>query len=466
MKNLTKKEKSSFKQKEQAEAEACTFLDMTTLKEVRSDDSEELSTDEEEFLPIQKVTGPPRNELLMKIWCVGKYFLWVPMLAITLLIIRLTGSSILCDDSEFLFPSHKDTPTPNVPAATTAAKTESNIPAAPATVPVSGSVAADCIPHGYGFDLTLETDSLASMYEIQLRDESDDFFAYSMTSTTEKFEVLDLQSGTKYIVRYRSRHGDKWEDFEKQQKVYCITSSVDETVIRRFLALSYTQTSMTLQWQPPKKGGVKSYELYKNGQKVDTSKDNQMTVAGLDVGKRYQFQVKAQFKDRSSGSMSEKFEFLIPRRSFTDVYRNSDEVDFLRDRNSANAEGFVSELASQSKSSAKKIITKYCLKVDGFKADSWADCNSGQCTCKDNQCSSVGQKDLEDGLSFSTPKQIECIDKQLGKGCAWKASSMQYMVQYADLEKAGFKYEQNKISSNKNLLDKVFQDKILRCCGC
>lgn len=95
---------------------------------------------------------------------------------------------------------------------------------------VSGSVAADCIPHGYGFDLTLKTDSLASMYEIQLRGESDDFFTYSMTSTTEKFEVLDLQSGTKYIVRYRSRHGDKWEDFEKQQ-VYCITSSVDETVV-------------------------------------------------------------------------------------------------------------------------------------------------------------------------------------------------------------------------------------------
>lgn len=54
--------------------------------------------------------------------------------------------------------------------------------------------------------------------------------------------------------------------------------------IRRFLALFYTQTSMTLQWQPPKKGGVKLYELYKNGQKVDTSKDIQMTVVGLDVG--------------------------------------------------------------------------------------------------------------------------------------------------------------------------------------
>lgn len=79
----------------------------------------------------------------------------------------------------------------------------------------------------------------------------------------------------------------------------------------------------------------------------------------LCMSKRYQFQVKAQFKDRSSGSMSDKFEFLIPRRSFTDVYRNSDEVDFLRDRNSANTEGFVSELASQSKSSASNSI-KYC----------------------------------------------------------------------------------------------------------
>eukprot|EP00493_Phyllostaurus_siculus_P010526 UN10671 len=68
------------------------------------------------------------------------------------------------------------------------------------------------------------------MYEIQLRAVSDDFFAYSITSTSANFEVLDLESGTGYIIRYRVRQGEKWNDFEKQQS-YCITRSPDKTIV-------------------------------------------------------------------------------------------------------------------------------------------------------------------------------------------------------------------------------------------
>jgi len=532
MKKLTKKEKRSLKQKEQAEAEASTFLDMTTLREVKGDDSEELSTDGEEFLPIKTITKSPRNEMLMQIWCVGKYFLWVPMLGITLLIIRLTGSSILCDDSEFLFPSNKDTHTPATTAAISTENTASGNIAASGPVTedcekcpegrcerkdgkcnafdngyhcslgdagtpckymsdcftyddeqfyiwpknhkadpkvdqcynvVPELVESDCKSNEYGFNLKLK-DSSASMYEIQLRAVSDDFFAYSITSTSANFEVLDLESGTGYIIRYRVLQGEKWNDFEKQQS-YCITRSPDETIIRQFLAVSYTQTSMTVRWKSPEKEGVESYDLYKNGKKVGTVKDAKMTVTGLTVGKDYKFQVAARFGDGSTGAISNEFKFMIPRRSFTDVYRNSDEVDFLRDSNSANAEGFVGELASQSKSSAKKTITKYCLEIDGDYGD-WVDCKSGKCQCKDKNCDSVGKKDLAEGSLFSTPKQIDCVENQLGDNCVFKASSMQYMVEYAALEKAGFKYKENEIGSNKLLLDKVFEDKILRCCGC
>ena len=54
--------------------------------------------------------------------------------------------------------------------------------------------------------------------------------------------------------------------------------------IRQFLAVSYTQTSMTVRWKSPEKGGVESYDLYKNGKKVGTVKDAKMTVTGLTVG--------------------------------------------------------------------------------------------------------------------------------------------------------------------------------------